>query len=85
MTATDKEVGIITQLAEGEEEKSAKEVGPQEVLNLSLYDRANPNNLYITTIDKETFFKLQARQNLRVEQFSNLSGFLQNMYNNCID
>ena len=55
MTATDKEVGV--KVVE-EEKQDQKDVGPQEVINLSLYDRANPNSLYITTIDKETFFRI---------------------------
>ena len=61
MTATNMECGVgSTANAEDEfiQKRSVKEVGPQEVINLSLYDQADPNNLYITTIDKDTFLKL---------------------------
>ena len=33
----------------------------EEVLNLSLYDQADPNNLYLASVDKAKFEKLQAR------------------------
>ena len=39
----------------------------QEVLNLALYDQADPNNLFLATVDKAKFERLQARQNLKIE------------------
>ena len=57
----------------------------EEVLNLSLYDQADPNNLYLASVDKAKFEKLQARQNLTIEQFSAFSCHFQSLLNNCID
>ena len=42
----------------------------EEILNLALYDQADPNNLYLASVDKARFERLQARQNLKIEQFS---------------
>ena len=57
----------------------------EEVLNLSLYDQADPNNLFLASVDKAKFEKLQERQNLAIEQFSAFSCHFQSLLNNCID
>lgn len=45
-------------------------IGGDEVLNLAMYDQADPDNLYLASVDKAKFLRLQARQNLKIEQFS---------------
>lgn len=35
-----------------------KELGLTEVLNLALYDQADPDNLYLASVDREKFEKL---------------------------
>ena len=56
-----------------------------EVLNLALYDQADPDNLYLASVDKTKFQRLQARQNLNIEQFSLFGSHLQSLLNHCID
>lgn len=36
-------------------EKNAGSIGAEEVLNLALYDQADPNNLYLCTVDRSKF------------------------------
>ena len=62
-----------------------KDLASEEVLNLALYDQADPNNLFLTEVDKEKFLKLQARQNLKIEQFSAFGCHVQSLLNHCID
>ena len=51
-----------------EEEKSShSQLGIDEVLNLALYDQADPNNLYLATVDKARFERMKDRQNLKIE------------------
>jgi hypothetical protein len=51
---------------------------------MALYDQADPGNLFLCRIDDEKFKKLQARQNLNIEQFSQLASHLQALFNHCI-
>lgn len=53
-----------------EQKQSAENLGVEEVLNLALYDQADPNNLFLASVNRGKFEKLQARQNLKIEQFS---------------
>ena len=57
----------------------------EEVLNLSLYDQADPNTLYLCNIDKAKFLRMQQRQNLKIEQFSTFGCHFQSLLNHCID
>ena len=41
--------------------QNANNMGGEEVLNLALYDQADPNNLYLASVDKAKFSRLQAR------------------------
>jgi hypothetical protein len=43
---------------------------------LSLYDQADPANLYLATIDHKKFENIMAKQNLVIENFSQLAGHL---------
>lgn len=62
-----------------------KELGYEEVLNLALYDQADPNHLFLANIDKQDFLKLQARQNLKIENFSAFGCHFQSLLNHCIN
>jgi hypothetical protein len=55
---------------------SNSNMGPSECLNLSLYDQADPSNLYLATIDYKKFEKLMNKQSLMIEQFSQLAGHI---------
>ena len=70
-----------------EEEKSGSpsHLGIDEILNLALYDQADPNNLYLATVDKVRFERMKDRQNLKIEQFSAFGCHFQSLLNNCID
>ena len=59
-------------------------MGPPECLNLSLYDQADPSNLYLATIDFKKFEKLMNKQSLMIEQFSQLAGHIQHLLDSCI-
>ena len=48
-----------------------------------MYDHADPNNLFLATIDNEKFEKMANKQNLVIEQFSLMSGHLQELLNLC--
>jgi len=60
-------------------------LGVQEVLNLALYDQADPNNLFLATVDKAKFERMKDRQNLKIDQFSAFSCHMQSLLNHCID
>ena len=47
-----------------------------DCINLALYDQADPSNLYLATIDHKKFEKLMTKQNLVIEQFSQLAGHI---------
>lgn len=54
-------------------------------MNFALYDQADPNHLFLANIDKEKFLKIQARQNLKIENFSAFGCHFQSLLNHCID
>ena len=39
----------------GRDKTTKKQIGGDEVLNLALYDQADPNNLFLAEIDKAKF------------------------------
>ena len=51
---------------------------------MSLYDQADPANLYLATIDHKKFENLMAKQNLVIENFSQLAEHLQLLFDSCI-
>lgn len=65
--------------------QGAGNIGGEEVLNLALYDQADPNNLFLASVNKEKFQRLQARQNLKIEQFSTFGCHFQSLLNSCIE
>jgi len=43
------------------DEKGTGSIGNEEILNLALYDQADPNNLFLASVDKAKFQRLQTR------------------------
>lgn len=64
--------------------KEDVELATDEIINLALYDQADPGNLFLCTIDDSKFEKLKNKQNLNIEQFSLFSSHLQSLFNHCI-
>ena len=63
--------------------KTVQELGLNDCLNLTLYDQADPSNLFLATIDNDKFEKMANKQNLVIEQFSLMSNHLQELLNQC--
>lgn len=79
------EIACSNEADEKSESSSTKEHPIQtECLNLSLYDQSDPTNLYLATIDHRKFKKLMGKQNLMIEQFSQLGGHIQLLLDSCI-
>ena len=61
-----------------------KELGQEDVLNLALYDQADPNNLFLANVTNEVFTRIRDRQNLNISRFSEFSEHIQSLLNQCI-